>query len=227
MIAPGIRVLAALRGGAVLVARPRGVVHVYPGHLTRTGRAVPGSARPFCGTRSRRLRVVGRAGSLPSFPGAGRRFCRSCTDRLPAALGVDGRSALVSRDDFLTAYAALTVQDLMVATSWCRTVEETHQVGHLVLILFGPKPLRPATSDELQLREVHDAIEHRRHALRDAELTDDERAARAANREAKAFEAARIQSARRSAAALDKAMDRRLRGQYLMPHERDLLQSST
>lgn len=227
MIAPGIRVLAALRGGAVLVARPRGVVHVYDGDLTRSGRAVPGGARPFCGTRSRRLRVVGRADSLPTFPGAGRRFCRSCTDRLPAALGVEARSVLISRDDWLAAYAALTVEDLLVAAAWCRTVDETHQVGVLTQMLFGPKPLRPKTPAQEQLQRLHDAAVERRKVLRDLEMTDEERAARAARQEVETENFKRIQSARRSAAALNKAVDRRLRGQYLMPHERNLLQNST
>jgi hypothetical protein len=170
------------------------------------------------------------ADALPVLGGqAGRRFCRSCTDRLPAALGADSRSVLVSRDDWSAAYAGLTIEDLMVAAAWCRTVDETHQVGRIALMLYGPKPLRHAVATVpkgARVLALHEAIEKRRDRLRNAELTDAERAAQVARREAETAERQRIQSARRSAAVLDKAMDRRARGGYLMPHERELLQSS-
>lgn len=220
MIAPGVRLVAALRFGAVLVARPRGVVHVHDGRLTPNG-SVPASVRPFCGTRSRRLRVVGTVDAMPNLIG-GRRFCRSCTRRLPAALG-RRVSEPGPRDEWLATYDGLTVEDLTVAARWTRTVDETYQVDRLALMLHGPKPLRPATAEQCALRDLHDLIEKRRRDLTRAAQTPEERAEAEARREAADHDRRRLAAARSKDAAVARAVERRERGQYLMPHERELL----
>ncbi|KAB2806950.1 hypothetical protein F9L07_28370 [Pimelobacter simplex] len=225
---PGLRVLAAVATGAVLVGRPRGVVHVHRGDLTRSGHAVPATARPVCGVRSRRLRVfldATQVGRLVGFTGAAgddltiltrggaRRLCRTCTALLPARLG-GGSGALVSREDWLTAYAGLTTSDLLVAASWARTVDETHQVQHVTQMLFGSRHQAP---------ELHKAIEARRQALVAATRTADEIAAARAYRAAEDHNRRLLLTARRTEALVERAQRKRRAGRYLMPNEREAL----
>lgn len=225
MIAPGLRVVAALRAGSVLVARPRGTVHIHAGRLTRKGATVPTGVRPFCGVRSRRLRVVGHSGDL-SVLGArtGRRFCRRCIDRLPAVLGVDDRQQLVTRDDWLTAYGTLTAADLTAAAVWCRTVDEAHQVSRVILMQFGPKPLnRFASPRATQLWDLHERVEVRRRRLVNRDRTEAERAQIVAMRDAEAADRQRTAKARRQEAAIDRAHERRRAGTYMTPYEKGLV----
>jgi hypothetical protein len=227
-IAPGIRVLAAVRAGAVVVGRPRGVVHIYSGPLTRSGASAPTGAAPFCGTRSRRLRVLGKADDLSSFPGTGRRFCRSCTRRLPAALGVDGRRVLGDqREDWMAAFADLTVSDLHTAAGWCRTVSETHQVGRLLQMLHGPKPVRPRDVAGRALQAAHELVEKRRRILTTAERPAEEREGIVARRAAETAAHVRQQREHRRGYAAARAAERAALGKYLAPHERELLATGT
>lgn len=229
MTALAIRVLAAVRcAGAVLVARPHGVIHLHVGSLTRSGLAVSPAARPYCGTRSKRLSVVADRNTLEQIRTVGlggRRFCRTCTARVPARLAWAG--PLVSRDDHLAAYDGLTVEDLRIAAAWARTIDETHEVGYLAQLLHGGTPLlRPKTAGAaLDLYELHAAIVGRRRQLESAALTDEQRAERAAARQAETDQRRLVEAGRRRQAAVDRANDRANRGAYLMPHERELLRT--
>jgi hypothetical protein len=207
----------------VLVARPHGVVHFYPGALTRSGAAVPAAARPFCGTRTRRLQVVARTVADVADAVAGRRFCRSCTHRLPARLGAGRDLRLDTREQWVEAYADLTVADLRLAAAWCRTVEETYQVASLLMQVHGPKPIRPKTDDGRELLAAYDAVEDRRHLLTAAAMTDAERAAVAAARETDLFNRRLAEKQRRKSIAVEKAHARQRAGSYLLPHERELV----
>lgn len=219
----GIRVVSALRTGAVLVARPRGVVHFHTGSLTRTGGAVPAGERPFCGTKSRRLRVVGRDVSDIGTAVAGRRFCRSCTGRLPARLGaVD----LVTREGRLAAFGDLSVADLHLAGVWCRNPDETYQVQSVLMLVHGPKPIRPTSPVGVELLAAYDAIKARRDQLVAAAMTEDEFAALAANREAKAFNQRLVQKNRIREVRIEKAAAIARAGGYLRPDQRELLDSA-
>lgn len=237
---PALRILAAVAGGAVLVGRPRGVVHVYAGALTRSGRAVPAAARPVCRSNTRRLRVlvtpesrgrlIGHATitATGDLAGRNRRFCRTCVAMLPARLG-GGSGALVTRDDWIAAYSDLTVADLGLATAWARTVEETHQVSTVLSQIHGPKPLRPArdrTPAEEELVAAYDAVNARRRRLTVAAMTDDEREAVRAARETELFNRRLTERQRRKAIAIEKAQERARTGSYLFPHERQLLDSA-
>ncbi|UUW88352.1 hypothetical protein [Pimelobacter simplex] len=225
---PALRVLAAVANGAVLVGRPHGVVHVHHGDLTRSGRAVPAACRPVCGIRSRRLRVfidATQVGRLVGFTtttgddltiltrGGARRLCRTCTAMLPARLG-GGSGALVSREDWLSAYGDLTTADLLVSAAWARTVDETHQVQFVAQMLFGSRHQAP---------EVHTAIEDRRKVLVAATRTSEEVAANRAYRVAEDHNRRLIATARRHQDLVERAQRKRRHGRYLMPHEREAL----
>ncbi|MCR1785362.1 hypothetical protein KVF89_22670 [Nocardioides carbamazepini] len=235
--APALRILAAVAGGAMLVGRPRGVVHVYSGALTRSGRAVPAAARPVCGVRTRRLRVlvtpetrdrlVGHATVTPAgdLAGRNRRFCRTCVAVLPARLG-GGSGALVTRDDWVAAYSDLTVVDFGLATAWARTVEETHQLSTVLSQVHGPKPARPAkyrTPAEEELVAAYDAVNVRRRHLTVAAMTDDERAAVQAVRDTEMFNRRLTERQRRKAIAVENAQERARSGGYITPRDRELL----
>lgn len=224
-VALGVRIVAALHGGAVLVARPRGVVHFHPGALTRTGRAVPAGIRPFCGTRSRRLRVVGRTTDDITEAVSGRRFCRSCTQRLPARLG--GRPGDAStREGTAALFGDLTVSDLRLAGTWARDVEETYQVHRLLLMVGGSRPMVPASRrspEQHELVAAYDAIKNRRAALIEAARTDDDRAETRAIYEAKAYNQALRAKAEQQQLAVEYAAARERNGSYLLPRERAVL----
>lgn len=209
-VALGLRIPAALHSGAVLVARPRGVVHIHADRLTRSGRAVPATVRPLCRTLTRRLHVVATDARGALVAVQGRRFCRSCTNRLPDRLGSTRR--LVSRDDWIAVFGDLTVDDLWVAARWTRTVEETHQVSALATMLHG-----------WELPDLRAFLNTRRRTLATAELTPEEQAEAAARREAADFEQRRIASARASADRLDKAAARASSGGYVAPWDREVL----
>lgn len=220
--AVGLRVVAALRSGASGVARPHGVVHLYSGPCTRSGRAVPRARRPLCGVRTRRLSVVVRPGRMVEL--GGRRFCRRCTTALPA-------QRLVSRDDWVQAFRSLTVADLAQAARWCRSVDETHQVATLASRLFGPPLLhvkRP-TVQQSELVRLDDLILTVR---RDREIRDRTPAdlLRLEGERAAAHDAAaaslRIAEARRQEDRLSRAVASARRGGYVMPWDRDLIKSA-
>ncbi|GAA1909175.1 hypothetical protein GCM10009737_07920 [Nocardioides lentus] len=68
---------AALALGEHLVHRPRGVVHLYRGGLTASGRYVPMTGRPACGQRTNRLQVL-EPPTNPLDPAWTRRLCVRC-----------------------------------------------------------------------------------------------------------------------------------------------------
>lgn len=208
VVALAVRVVAAVADGAHLAHRPTGVVHIVSGPLTPSGRFAAAGARTACHprTRTRRLSVIERLGG--TFDLHGRRFCRRCT----AALCQD-TPRLVSRDDWQASFGHLTAHDLLQAAAWTRTVAECHQVGYLASVVLGPGNTRQA--DQLLAR--------RRNVLARAERTPEEVEAAAARREAQQLEDARVLAARTATARLNRALDRRTRGAYLMPHERELL----
>ncbi len=221
---PALRILAAVANGAVLVGRPHGVVHIHAGALTRGGCSVPRGERPYCGVRTRRLRVLGTTTADLTAAIAGRRFCRTCVTMLPARLG-GGPGALVTRDDWIAAYGDLTVADLHLAALWSRTVDETYQVMS-VLRQHGSKPIRPTTDAGRALLAAYDAVLDRRRRLTSAAMTDDERAAVRDAREAELFSRRRAEKQRRKGIAIEKAQERARSGSYLFPHERQLLDSA-
>lgn len=224
--APALRILAAIANGAALVGRPRGVVHVYSGALTRGGGSVPTSSRPYCGVRTRRLRVLGTTTTDASTAVVGRpHFCRTCVVLLPARLG-GGSGALVTRDDWIEAYGDLTADDLRLAAAWSRTVGETYQVADVLMKVHGPKPIRPTTDAGRALLAAYDAAEARRRRLTAAAMTDDERAAVREAREAELFNRRRAEKQRRKGIAIEKAQERALSGGYITPSDRELLDTA-
>ena len=213
-LSPALRVLAAVRSGAHLAGRPRGVVHLYSGPLTRSGRFVPAAGLTVCRAATRRLTVV--EPPLPSKAPdlGGRRFCRRCTAALPPSLGVAVQQP-VSRDDWAAAYGHLTVDDLVLAARWTQSTGECHQVGLVASIVLGPQGKRP----------VDDAIKARRPKLVAAERTEQERAENHARRDAADAEHARIIRADREDRRRSRIHERRRHGGYLTPWERQLIAS--
>lgn len=222
----GVRIAAALHERVVLVARPRGVVHFHQGALTRGGGAVPSTARPFCGTRTRRLQVVGQDVADVAVAVGGRRFCRSCTHRLPARLGAGRDLALNTRADWLAAYGDLTIADLHLAATWCRTVDETHQVHRILMLACGPNPPRPTSDTDRALRAAYDAVTERRRRLTAAAMTPEEVAAVAEARETELFSRRLAEKKRRKQYAIEKAQERDRAGGYLTPGDRELLNTA-
>lgn len=223
--------LAAARLHAVLVHRPgSGVFHVYAGPLTPSGRFVPRTGRTACSARTRRLSVLERVGSVLDL--GGRHLCGRCEARLCAAAG--RASQPVSRDDFLRTYGGLngvTLGDLVVALAMCRSVEENRRVAFVASVVHGfmdpsstRRPVEPGIRQARYDFEVE--LLRRRRALVAAERTPEEIEAAALRREVDAQRDAQILAARAKGAAIDRAIDRRNNSQYLMPHERELLDSA-
>lgn len=215
-VAPALRLVAALRAGACLVARPRsGVAHLYHGPVT-PGAHVPRGRRVFCGVRTRRMTTV-----VELRP---RRWCRRCN-----ALTSQTTDHLRTRDDWLTAFGHLTMTDVHTAADWSRTVAETHQVGTVARMVYGSKPWvieskRAAlVGEKRDLLRLHEAIEGRRRYLTSRERTDEERAAIAADREAEAHNQALLRKARSDEAATAHAVELAAGGHYLTPWERAAL----
>jgi hypothetical protein len=232
--------VAAVANGAHLVVRPRGfVVHVAAaGPLTPSGRSLPRSARTVCRCRAGRWHLYGAG--VAGVAAAGLRFCRRCTAVLPASLGTNV-TELVSRDDTQTAYGHMSVDDFaaVVAMQLCRpasaspeqfaqAVEESHQIGRVLSVVHGPAPVsRPATEGPAQvLHDLHQEIARRRKAFRARALTSDEQEIADRSRIAKADDVLRLNHAAREARAVARAQDRVTRGQYLTPHERELLNTA-
>ena len=219
-----LRVVAATRSGALLAHRARRgcVVHLHTGPRTPSGRFAAAAGRTVCHTRTRRLTVLDTA--APCIDLAGRRFCRRCTTALPACWG-SAEARLVTNDDWAETYAHLTVADLVQVTRWCRTVEETHQVGRLALLLFRPAPAR-RPADGSHAAEVYDLdrfiTQRRRHLALEA-LTPEELEARARAAEIEASNDQMLRESRARAGRVARVQERAARGHYLLPHERELL----
>lgn len=151
-----------------------------------------------------------------------RRVCARCTAKLSAWWPQ-------TRDAELAAFSFLTVANLATVTRSCTTVAQTHVVGRLALMLFGPEPLTPKarrTSDQQALVDLHQGIHAQRAHLVPLERTEEERQALRQARADEAHDAAERRKATRRAAAVENANERRRGGRYLTPAERDLLTSS-
>lgn len=219
---------AGKRDRVALVARPRGVVHVAVAPLTPSGWWLRAVGRTVCKTHTRRLAVVSRRHELPDL--AGRRVCTRCLAALSKATdvpGLDGRP--LTRDQELAVFELVTPRQLGAIADTCTTVDQTHQVGRLASVLFGPATMKPAvrrTSAEQQVVDLNDRIHGVRRHLTTAQMSAEEREAVARQRELDAAEAMRLQAARRRNDARERALDRQRSGGYLALHERQLLNSA-
>lgn len=230
-----LRLVTAIRAGAVLAARPRSVVaHLVLGRLTTSGVRVARTTVPLCRAVTRTLYVVADRTALDTLDGVrvaltGRRVCRRCQYSTPAALALDGASThrMVTNDDFVRAYSNLTPLDLTIAARWALTVADTHTIGAAAQLLYGSKPVVGSPDNLPPVRaaiwRMHDTITRRRRALTAAERTDEQRAGNASTREARDALSERARTTAAAEAVLVRAQTRHARGQYLMPHERDLL----
>lgn len=227
-IAPALRVLAALRAGAHLVARARRTTaaHLYRGPLTATGR-VPRDRRAHCRARTSTLHRVASAPRHPADLDAvldARPLCRRCLAACPAVLGHDHPHPLVTRADEVATYAHLQPVDLAIAADRCATVDETHQVGRVVQQQLGPKPHQaPARRTHAQALavDVHERVVQRRRYLAARERTAEQVAADTARRDGWQHDSDRIAAARREQLATEHAQEKARQGRYLTPRERE------
>lgn len=233
MTAPAVRLIAAVRAGAVLTHRPGSrVAHLYSGSLTPSGRWVPRAGRAACHQHTRRLSVLPEPGvslGLEQVLTDGRRMCRRCMAVIPAALGCTTARDLVDRQDLAKVYASLTPADVALAGRWAVTSSESHQVSRLALILFGPKPLTrrsQRTPAQVELIAMHAAIQDRRRHLVAKERTAEERDELAERRDAEQHDRDRIAAAAREEAYVTKLAGRAARGGYLTKTERERLRSA-
>lgn len=219
---------AARRDCVALVRRPRGVIHVAVTPLTPSGRWAARTGRTVCHARTGRLIVVGRRGGLPDL--GARPLCKRCLKVLATRTDVPGLDGFpMTREQETEVFELITPQQLAAIATTCRTVDETHQVGRLASVLFGPATVKPAprrTPAEQAVVDLNDTVHAVRRHLTTAAMTDEEREAVARARELETAEHARVQTARRRNDARDRALDRRASGSYLMPHERELLTSA-
>lgn len=233
MIPVSLRILAALHAGAQLVHRPRGVVHLYAGPLTPSGRFAAAAGRTVCRARTRRLAVLDRPGGTVEL--GGRRFCRRCTAALPPVLGAVVQHP-VSRDDWQAAYGALTLDDFETALAWsgcgrAASLEDwaaaaagTHTLGYLLSVVHGPQPFRrPTDAHGARLYDLHAAIVTARHRFAANARTPEEREANRRQAEDLAAQTRLALRAHRRADAVARAQDRR---GYRTPYERQLLAST-
>ncbi len=216
---------SASASAAVLVARPHGVVHVSTDPLTPSGRYLTSGGRTVCRARTRRLAVLPRGEAARIFQE--RRVCARCIAHFADVPGVNGHS--LPRDVEKDTFGHLTIANLRTVLRSCTIADQTHHVGRLALMLFGPEPLAPKTRRtpaQQELVDLHAEIRAVRHRLVAAERTEEERADILARR---ADETHNIQLQRqqtRRAAAVATAQERQRAGRYLTPHERELLNSA-
>lgn len=221
--------VARLHG--ILAVRPGSdVFHVYTGPRSRRTGRIPRGARPVGNCRVGRLVELERDGS--SLDLAGRRLCGRCSARLASR----GRRAeqLTSRDDFLRVYggrAGVTLGDLVTALVMCASSDENRRVAYVASVVHGfceptanPRPTQPGRGQARYDFEVE--LRRRRKDLVAAERTPEEIEAAAIAREVDQARQAQINTARRKADARDRALDRRLRGGFLLPHEKALVESA-
>lgn len=214
--------LEAARQHGVLAIRPNSdVFHVYVGPMSRRTGRIPRGARSVANCRTSQLRLLERDVSVLDLQG--RVLCGRCSTRLASTPERVG--PLVSHDDFKRVYRDVTLADLVVAIAMCTTVEESHRVGYVTGIVHGPAPVRrPAAAGYAQARyDVEQELHRRRRELTVAAMSPEEQAAEALRRDLEVAESARIQAAHKRDARIARATDRRNRGQWLAPHERELL----
>ena len=216
MSAPSLVLVRALREGASLVGRPNGVVHLYWGGLTPTGRFVPAGNPVVCKQRTGKLHVyTDGARALARMTVV----CRRC---LSSSLA-EHRRLPQDRDSEIRFFSDLVVDDYAHAARLCSTVDETHAVSRIAVMCLGPsRPLNQKVTDPAAaLRQKLEAHMVRcRDVLRAVELTPTEREQIEASRADWHAETERLQHARNQEVARAKANDRRLSGGYLMPSER-------
>lgn len=157
-----------------------------------------------------------------------RRVCVRCIKAmLPTAPGLDG--APLPRDVEAQLYSFLTIPNLHAVLRSCTTVDQTHMVGRLALMLFGPKTMRPParrSQGQAAVADLHDAIHNTRARLVAETRTPEERAALRQQRDTQVFNDALTARQRKRAAAVDKALERARRGGFLTPYERQLVDSA-
>lgn len=113
--------------GALLVARPAGVTHVYVGPLTPSGRYIPRAARTVCRAHTRQLRVT-------DDRGLGKRMCARCSARLTR---LQAGGAPRTRDDYLTRYGHLTAWDLALELTTAEDTAALDEAAFLSLLVVG------------------------------------------------------------------------------------------
>lgn len=219
--------LTVARMHGVLAGRRRSAVyHVYVGPTTPTGRS-PRGVRPVCSARTRPLTILRRCGVTVDVHG--RRMCANCSARLTAMArrAEQPPSNVDQRKAFFEA-TGVTSSDLVVALAVASSVEETHAIANVTNLLFGPASFRrPKAAGKAQARYDFEAeLLRRRRSLATAELTPEERDAIEAKREAEAMRDEQIRAQRTKDDQMNRALDRRIRSAYLMPHERELLNSA-
>lgn len=135
------KALALAGPGALLVARPAGVAHVYTGPLTPSGRYAAAAGQTVCRARTRRLTVLPeRPSSLAPRETGSPRLCARCSARLASCKGVNARRAeppCIHRSHYRRRYAALTLRDLWAQAVMAETLDELEAVAHLSLVLHG------------------------------------------------------------------------------------------
>lgn len=142
-------------------------------------------------------------------------------------LGLDGKP--LSRDVELKVFGFLTLRNLVTLAKSCATVQETHQVGRLAMMLYGPAPMKPParrTPAETERADLEQLILRVRRHLVAAERTPEEREAARQRRETEIQNEALSERQRRRSIAIDNALERRRAGGYLLPSERRLLPSA-
>lgn len=226
MTTPGLslRVVAALAADALPAYRPRsGVVHLYLGRPTASGRYASVQGVTVCRSRTGRLHLQ------PGWNGLdlrGRRWCRSCTRLLPTALGTDV-CRLVSREDLDRAYGHLSLPALETAAMWTTSVDDTHRVARVASVVLGPPQMYGARDAYAQrIYDLDQKLNARRRTLRVVEMTPEEREAAARVREDEADDRRRTRVARRKSIARERAIERRRRGVYMTPRDKALADSA-
>lgn len=172
------KALALAGVDAHLVARPRGVLHVYTGPITACAH-VPRARRPLCRARTRQLTVVKEPLSSLT-PGCSsstaRRLCARCATRLTRDGGRAAHRPLRSRRDYLAAHARTTAHDLVFALKAAETPAEVDAAAHLTLALFDvPKAAVPHPATGRSLTDEVRAARTRVHGWPESVYTAAER----------------------------------------------------
>lgn len=207
--------LTLVAGRGRLVGRPTGVAHIYSGSMTRSGRMVPTAGRPACRLATRRLYLLPLDG--PALTPASRPICTRCLARLTKAAA--RTASLQSRGEFIAAYGHLEPCHLIYAAGLATTVADTHRIGMVAQMLFGPAGVWPLHHDEWAALDA--TIIGRRRALATALRTPEEVEAARRAREIEAYNDELARAGRRRQERVDRIQDRQRRGGYLAPWERE------
>jgi len=123
-----------------LVARPRGVTHLYAGPLTQTG-MVPRRGRPLCNARTRRLY------DRSSFPVRGELLvCVRCSARLVGSLPASPAEhptpvPITSLADDRRRYRSLSAVDLYLSIRFAETEDELAECAVAMELGFAREEL--------------------------------------------------------------------------------------